>query len=139
MTTEISLFSDLKIGKSYKLLSFHNGVFVTDLLRRQVNTRDIRVRKNLGKLLEIKTYGRPYDPDVVHFFENEDGKREEFEHNFGLKEAYLEYEPDTEELSRKRIQERVSELAQEIQGNDWALRPENVVATQGIDISHFQK
>lgn len=139
MTTEIALFSDLCVGKNYKLLSFHNGVLVTDILRRQVKSEDIRVSKTLGKLLEIRTYGRAYDPDIVYYFEKEDGTREGFEHSFGIKEAYLEYEPDTEDQSRMRIQERVSALAEEIRGNDWALRPENVIATQGIDIIRFQK
>jgi hypothetical protein len=44
---------------------------------------------------------------------------------------------DTEEKSKERIIKRTEILKGEIEGNDWALRPENVVSTQGLDIGNF--
>jgi len=139
MTVNVSLFSDLCIGKCYKLITFGHGVRMSEIMLGKINQDHIKHAEPLGKLIEIKQVGRPYDPDFILRFQQENGLIVGFEPSLGLAEAYLEYEPDTEEMSRKRIQERVSVIAQEIQGNDWAFRPENVVATQGIDTSHFQK
>jgi len=139
MTSNLVLFSDLRIGKYYKLITFRHGVRMTSIMLSKIGNDQIKAAETLGKLLEIKQIGRPYDPDFILRFQQEDGRCFGFEPTLGLAEAYLEYEPDTEEHSRIRIQKRVRLLSGEIQGNDWALRPENVVATQGIDISRFSK
>jgi len=110
---------------------------MTEIMLGQIGKDQIKAAEALGKLVEIKQIGRPYDPDFILRFQQEDGSIFGFEPSLGVAEAYLEYEPDTEEHSKRRVQERVSLLALEIQGNDWALRPENVVATQGIDITRF--
>jgi hypothetical protein len=65
------------------------------------------------------------------------GNKLEFSPTFGYSEAYIEYEPDTEKQSMERTHKRTSILKLEIEGNDWALRPENVVATQGIDLRNW--
>jgi len=88
---------------------------------------------NLGKLLQIEQYGRSYDPDIILHFQNESGKIFKFDPSFGSVEAYVEYEP--EQMSKARIMMRFRILEEEIRGNDWALRPENVVLTQCIDMS----
>lgn len=137
MTTELFLLSDLKIGKYYKLITYRHGIRMTEIMLRQISNEHIKTAETLGQLMQIRQVGRPYDPDIILYFKQADGTQIVFEPSFGLSEAYVEYEPDTEELSRIRTQERVRSLALEIQGNDWALRPENVVATQGIDISRF--
>jgi len=137
MTTELFLLSDLKIGKHYKLITYRHGIRMTEITLRQISNEHIKTAETLGQLMEIRQVGRPYDPDIILYFKQEDGIKIGFEPSFGLSEAYVEYEPETEELSRIRTQERVRSLALEIQGNDWALRPENVVATQGIDVSRF--
>jgi hypothetical protein len=54
-----------------------------------------------------------------------------------MTEAYIEYEPDTEEKSKQRILERTEIIKPEILGNDWALRPENVLHTQDISIEQW--
>jgi hypothetical protein len=137
MTTELFLLSDLKIGKYYKLITYRHGIRMTEITLRQISKEHIKTAETLGQLVQIRQVGRPYDPDIMLYFKQADGKQIVFEPSFGLSEAYIEYEPETEELSRIRTQERVRLLALEIQGNDWALRPENVVATQGIDVSRF--
>lgn len=137
MTSNLALFSDLRIGKYYKLITFQHGVRMTEIMLGQIGKEQIKSAEALGKLVEIKQIGRPYDPDFILRFQQEDGSIFGFEPTLGVAEAYLEYEPETEEHSKRRVQERVRLLAVEIQGNDWALRPENVVATQGIDITRF--
>jgi hypothetical protein len=137
MTTELFLLSDLKIGKYYKLITYRHGIRMTEITLRQISNDHIKAAETLGQLVEIRQVGRPYDPDIMLYFKQADGTKIGFEPSFGLSEAYVEYEPDTEEYSRIRTQNRVRLLSQEIRSNDWALRPENVVATQGIDISRF--
>jgi hypothetical protein len=137
MTTEILFVYELEIGKYYKLITFRQGILMSEIQSRRIKTQNIYQSEALGKLIEIQQYGRPYDPDVLLIFQQNNGNRIEYEPRFGSTEAYLEYDPDAEESSKKRIQERTRLLELEIQGNDWALRPENVVATQGLDISKF--
>jgi hypothetical protein len=108
---------------------------MTEFQLRETSRRNIKSERNLGKLLQIRQYGRPYDPDVILHFEDEKGQEYELDPTLGSSEAYVEYEPDNEEMSKARIVERTKILEKEILGNDWALRPENVVLTQGIDIS----
>lgn len=139
MTTEICLLSDLCVGKYYKLINFRNGIRMTDIQLRRIDSTYAQLGETLGKLLEIRQSGRPYDPDIILRFEMETKAGNkiviDFEPTFGYSEAFVEYEPDTEEKSKDRTQKRTSILKLEIEGNDWALRPENVVATQGIDLS----
>jgi hypothetical protein len=137
MTTEILFVYELEIGKYYKLITFRQGILMSEIQSRRIKTQNIYQSEALGKLIEIKQYGRPYDPDVLLIFQQNNGNRIEYEPRFGSMEAYFEYDPDAEESSKKRIQGRTRLLELEIQGNDWALRPENVVATQGLDISKF--
>jgi hypothetical protein len=88
--------------------------------------------------MQIQQYGRTYDPDIILHFQDETVnpfRLFTIDPSFGSTEAYIEYQPDTEEMSKARIQERTRILEQEILGNDWALRPENVVLTQGIDLT----
>ena len=139
MTTHFVLLSDLRPGKNYKLVTFIHGTRMTDVQLGRTDSKNIKDINTLGKLLEIRQYGRPYDPDISLCFEMENGKTLLFDPSFGSSEAYIEYEFDTEEKSRERIQQRTRALALEIEGNDWALRPENVVATQGMDISRFSQ
>jgi hypothetical protein len=75
---------------------------------------------------------------MLHF-EDEQGHQYAFDPSFGSTEAYVEYEFDTEEMSKARIMMRTRILEEEILGNDWALRPDNVVLTQGIDLSGWRK
>jgi hypothetical protein len=113
---------------------------MTDIQLRRIDSTYAQLAQTLGKLLEIRQSGRPYDPDIILRFEMETTRASnkiviDFEPTFGYSEAFIEYEPDTEEKSKDRTQKRTSILKLEIEGNDWALRPENVVATQGIDLS----
>jgi hypothetical protein len=137
MTTEFVLLSGIIPNKYYNLITFKEGIKMRDVMLGQTENKNIRETIKLGKLVEIKEYGRPYDRDVSLYFEAENGETFIYDPSFGSSEAYVEYELDTEEKSIKRIQERTLELKVEILGNDWALRPENVVATQGINISNF--
>jgi len=137
MTTRFKLLSEIRPGKSYKLITFNHGIRMADFQLGRTDSKNIKDVTVLGKLLEIRQYGRSYDPDISLCFEMENGDSLLFDPSFGSTEAYIEYEIDTEEKSRQRIQERTRLLSVEIEGNDWALRPENVVGTQGIDISRF--
>jgi hypothetical protein len=136
-TIEFVLISGLRVGKYYKLITFRNGIRMSDIQLGRTDKKYLDLSETLGKLLEIRQYGRSYDPDIDLVFEMPNGNVLEFVPTFGYSEAYIEYEPETEKLSKERIQERTSILKKEILGNDWALRPENVVATQGLDISRF--
>ena len=136
-TTYFKLLSDIRPGKNYKLITFNHGIRMSDIQLGRTDSKNIKDITILGKLLEIRQYGRPYDPDISLCFQMENSDILLFDPSFGSTEAYIEYEFDTEEKSRGRIQERTRALAIEIEGNDWALRPENVVATQGIDTSNF--
>jgi hypothetical protein len=136
-TIEFVLLSGVRIGKYYKLITFRNGIRMTDIQLGRTDKKNMDLAETLGKLKEIRQYGRPYDPDILLVFEMPNGKTLEFSPTFGYSEAYIEYEPDTEKHSMERTMKRTSILKLEIEGNDWALRPENVVATQGLDISKF--
>ena len=137
MTTRFDLLSDLRVGNYYSLIKFNYGIRMTEIQLRETSKTNIKSCQNLGKLLKIRQYGRPYDPDVILHFEDEKGQEYEIDPTLGSSEAYVEYEPETEEMSQARIVERTKILEQEIQSNDWALRPENVVLTQGIDLSRW--
>jgi hypothetical protein len=108
---------------------------MTEIQLGMTDKTNIKEILPLGKLVEIIQLGRPYDPDISLRFETESGETLFYDPSFGSTEAYVEYTPEKEEDSMKRIQERTMLLHNEIIGNDWALRPENVVATQGIDLS----
>jgi len=116
---------------------------MTDIQLRRIDSTYAEEAKTLGKLLEIRQSGRPYDPDIILRFEMETKAGNkiviDFEPLFGYSEAFIEYEPDTEEKSKERTQKRTSILKDDILGNDWALRPKNVVATQGIDLSGWTR
>ena len=127
MTTRAIHLSNLEKGKYYNLVSVDHN-------------RKIKFIKTMGKLVDINLYGRSYDPDVEFTFCNEQGVMYKFEPSFNSSFAYTEYPgEETEDQVRARIQERTNILYDEIMANDWALRPENVVATQGIDVSRFKE
>jgi len=132
MTTQFVTLSQLRVGRYYNLIHFNHGIRMSHIMLGETDTANIKSGMNLGKLLQIEQCGQPYDPDVVLHFETDSGI-EFFDPSFGSTEAYVEYEP--EQMSKARIMMRTRILEQEIQGNDWALRPENVVLTQGIDLS----
>jgi len=132
MTTKFVTLSQLRVGRYYNLIHFNHGIRMTHIMLGETDTTNIKSGRNLGKLIEIEQYGRSYDPDIVLHFETDIGI-EFFDPSFGSTEAYVEYEP--EQMSKARIMMRTRILEEEILGNDWALRPENVVLTQGIDLS----
>jgi hypothetical protein len=132
MTTQFVTLSQLRVGRYYNLIHFNHGIRMSHIMLGETDTVNIKSGRNLGKLLQIEQCGQPYDPDVVLHFETDSGI-EFFDPSFGSTEAYVEYEP--EKMAKARIMMRTRILEQEIQGNDWALRPENVVLTQGIDLS----
>jgi len=134
MSIDFVLFSELQIGKNYRSVRFQHGIRYLDIQRRNTAMENVHEITNLGKLIDIEQYGLSHDPDILLLFQkNETTYR--FEPVFGSIEAYIEYEEDTEEDSMRRTFERTAICKDEILGNDWALRPENVVATQGIDLS----
>ena len=135
MTTKFVTISQLRVGRYYNLIHFNHGIRMTHIMLGETDTTNIKSGRNLGKLIEIEQYGRSYDPDIVLHFETDIGI-EFFDPSFGSTEAYVEYEP--EQMSKARIMMRTRILEEEILGNDWALRPENVVLTQGIDISGWK-
>jgi len=130
-------FSEVKVGKYYNVLRITTEVSTKHFLSNSINKEDAEFIINLGEILDIKLYGRSYDPDVCFIYYNIDGIEQAFYPTFSSSEIYEECEP--EEKSRIRVHERTSILKEGILGNDWALRPENVVATQGIDISGFRE
>lgn len=141
MSTKLVPLPDLCIGRFYKIIHFRNGINFNAINTGIIDNSDLdKLDKNtLGKLLEIKLqlndhYARP---SVILYFENYDGSRLEYEPIFGYSEAYIEYEPQHEQISRERIQNRTRILKNEIVDNDWALHPDNVLYTQDIDVSNF--
>jgi len=132
MTTKFVTLSQVRVGRYYNLIHFNHGIRMSHIMLGETDTTNIKSGRNLGKLIEIEQYGRSYDPDIVLHFETDNGI-EFFDPSFGSTEAYVEYEP--EQMSKARIMMRTRILEEEILGNDWALRPENVVLTQGIDLS----
>uniref|UniRef100_A0A6C0B9V0 Uncharacterized protein n=1 Tax=viral metagenome TaxID=1070528 RepID=A0A6C0B9V0_9ZZZZ len=125
MTTRAIHFSNLEVGKYYNLVSVDHN-------------RKIKFIKTMGKLINICQYGRSYDPDVDFIFHNEQGIMYRYQPNYNSTFAYTEYPAEeTEDQVKARIQERNRLIHYEIASNDWALRPENVVATQGINVSYF--
>jgi len=137
MTTSFIMLSRIRTEKYYNLIVFNKKITMIDIQLGSTKNENVDKITNMGKLIEIRQYGRTYDPDISLYFENENGDKFEYDPSFGSSEAFVEYEPDSEEKSKSRIQYRTSILRDEILGNDWALRPENVVATQGIDTSRF--
>jgi hypothetical protein len=134
MSIEFVLFSEVQIGKRYRRVQFQRGIRYTEIQRRRTAIENVHEITDLGKLVDIEQYGRSYDPDILFLFQK-DEMTYRFEPAFGSVDAYIEYEEDTEEDSMHRTFERTALYKDEILGNDWALRPENVVATQGIDLS----
>ena len=134
MSIDFVLFSELQIGKKYRRVQFQRGIRYTDIQQRHTVIENVHEIMDLGKLIDIEQYGRSYDPDILLLFQK-DETTYRFEPVFGLVDAYIEYEDDTEEDSMRRTFERTALYKDEILGNDWALRPENVVVTQGIDLS----
>ena len=136
---EFVLLSDIRPNRYYNLLLFNRGIRMTEIQLGVTDRKNIQEIIPLGKLVEILQHGRPYDPDISLKFEKENGEIFRYCPGFGSSEGYVEYMPDTEEDSMRRIHERTMILRDEILGNDWALRPENVVATQGIDLSGWAR
>lgn len=127
MSTNILEMSQVKAGRHYHL------VF-------QEYDESIRYIEKLGLLITVTVSGRTYDPDVIMNFKNERGELYTFEPPFSSSYGYVEYvAEEKEEDVKKRTQERTRILEAEIVGNDWALRPENVVDTQGIDLSMYSR
>jgi len=134
MSIDFVLFSEVQIGKRYRRVQFQRGIRYTEIQRRRTAIENVHEITDLGKLVDIEQYGRSYDPDILFLFQK-DEMTYRFEPAFGSADAYIEYEEDTDEDSMRRTFERTALYKDEILGNDWALRPENVVATQGIDLS----
>lgn len=127
MSTNVLEMSEVKAGRYYYL------VF-------QEYDESIRYIEKLGVLISVTLSGRPYDPDVIMNFKNENGEIYIFDPPFSSSYGYIEYVgEEREEDIKKRIQKRTQILRDGIVGNDWALRPENVVATQGIDLSIYSR
>ena len=61
MTTRFKLLSDLRTGRNYKLITFNHGVRMTDIQLGCTDSENIKDITALGKLLEIRQYGRPYE------------------------------------------------------------------------------
>jgi hypothetical protein len=110
---------------------------MTDIQLGRVNTSNIIKTEVMGLLTEITLNGRSYDPDPTFHFTHPQGHKIFYVPPFTMTEAYIEYEPDTEEKSKQRILERTEIMKPEILGNDWALRPENVLQTQDISIKQW--
>jgi hypothetical protein len=135
MTTEFVLFSQVEIGKYYNRITFKKGVRMTDVQLGRIQKNQIATKETMGLLTEISLHGRSYDPDPTFHFKHPLGHKIFYIPSFGMTEAYEEFEPDTEERSKQRTCERTQIIKEDIQGNDWALRPENVLHTQDIDTS----
>ena len=124
MSNNLVHLSNLNVKKYYNLVSVDHN-------------KKIKYICEMGKLLDIQLYGRNYDPDVDLLFQK-NGENFRFQADFNPSYGFIEYNiEETEDVVRERIQCRTHILKNEILGNDWALRPENVVATQGIDISMY--
>jgi hypothetical protein len=94
--------SQLKPGKYYNFIQLHPNVHISyGISKKFVSNEQIALQIKLGKLLKIDVYGRPYDPEVTLKFEDENGKNYRFEPMILSLEHYSEYEPDTEEHSKK--------------------------------------
>jgi hypothetical protein len=135
MTTIFVLFSQVKVGKHYNRITFKHGVRMTDIQLGRIQKSQIAKKETMGLLTEISVEGRAYDPDPRFHFKHPDGHVISYNPTFALTEAYEEYEPDSEEKSEQRIRERTQLIKEDIEGNDWAFRPENVLHTQDIDTS----
>lgn len=125
MENNIVQLSDLKVKKYYNLVYIdHNS--------------KVKYIRKMGELIDIELYGRTYDPDVDLLFQQEDGETSRFRADFSPSYGFTEYNiEESEDIVRERVQTRTCILKNGILGNDWALRPENVVATQGIDTSMY--
>lgn len=139
MSISFLLLSQIRINKYYKLVTFNEDIRMSDIQIGKTNKKNVYQYDTLGKLLEIRNYGRMYDTDILLVFKMSNGETIEYEPSFCCKEAFIEYEPDTEEYSKNRIQARTSILRNDIINNEWAFRPENVLTTQDIDISKWSE
>jgi hypothetical protein len=90
--------------------------------------------KYVGKFIKHEQYGFGDSMSCYDIFDN-DGEEVIVQYTYEGTTSYREVEVDGN--SKERIIKRTKILKEEIEGNDWALRPENVVATQGLDISNF--
>jgi hypothetical protein len=90
--------------------------------------------KYVGKFIKHEHYGWGDNASYYDIFDN-DGEEVIVQYTYEGTTSYREVEVDGN--SKERIIKRTKILKEEIEGNDWALRPENVVATQGLDISNF--
>jgi len=126
MSSKIYETYELDPGKSYNLIFREFG-------------GKIKFKETLGKLVYISIGGRLYDREMYMRFINEEGVEYYFDPPYQSSYGYIQYSDEKEEDIKKRIQERTRILQDDILGNDWALRPENVVATQGIDLSLFRR
>ena len=64
MKTEFVLLSGIKVGKYYNLITFCQGVRYYDIMIGMIDKKQIDKTISLGKLIEIRQYGRTYDPDI---------------------------------------------------------------------------
>ena len=92
--------------------------------------------KYVGKFIRHEQFGYGDSMSCYDIFDD-NGKNVVVQYTYEGTTSYVEVDMDTEEKSKERIIERIKILKEGIEGNDWALRPENVVATQGLDISNF--
>ena len=138
-TVRLFTLSELTPGRYYEFIQLRSNLSIHPGHTRIVSDEQILMKIKLGKLLKIDIYGRPYDPEVLLHFEHESGTRSKFEPMFVNLEHYAEYEPpDNEEDSKQRIQERTRARPSHWRVYRISRRPENVVATQGIDITRFR-
>ena len=139
MSISFLLLSQIRVNKYYKLITFNEDIRMRDIQLGNTDKKNIYQYDTLGKLLEIRKYGRLLDANVLLVFKMPNGTVIEYEPSYCGKEAFIEYEPDTEEFSKNRIQARTSLLRDDIINNEWAFRPENVLTTQDIDISKWSE
>lgn len=119
-------FHQLKIGHWYGKV---NGC-----------SKEISSYTFLGRFARVQTYGRTYYPYIDFFFVDTSGN-EMNENCYPLQfgEPYFLEVEEPNIVSKKRTISRTLIMKDEITTNHYAFSPENVVATQGIDISGFQK
>ncbi len=63
---------------------------MTDIQLGETDMQNIKSEEVLGELVEIKFYGRQYDPDALFVFKNENGEKYEFFPSFGNIEGFVE-------------------------------------------------
>ena len=92
--------------------------------------------KYVGKFIKHEQYGWGDSMSCFDIFDN-NGKNVIVQYTYEGTTSYIEVDMDCEEKSKERIIKRTQILKEGIRGNDWALRPENVVTTQGIELNNF--